>query len=95
MRLGQLKQLHSFKHQALQKQKGLLLGWGWPPTCGGSRPAGNREAILAEQLGGRGGWALIWGTSLSPQHLSCARKPEPDFLSAGGHLRGGPFPLGG
>lgn len=85
MRLGQLKQLHSSTHRALQKQKGLLLGWGWPPTCGGSRPAGNREAVLAEQLE-RVGEALIWGTSLSPQHLSCAQKPEPNFLSPGGHL---------
>lgn len=38
-----------------ETEKGLLLGWGWPPTCGGSRPAGNREAILAEQLGGGAG----------------------------------------
>lgn len=77
MRLGQLKQLHSSMHQTLQKQKGLLLGWGWPPTCGGSRPAGNKEIIFAKQLeGGRSWRALIWGASLSPQHLSRTQLPE-------------------
>ena len=83
MGVGQLEQLHSSTHQSLEKQKGLLLAWGWPPACGGSRPCWEQRGKTGQSSWGGADLGHLRPLSISavPGSPNCTNL---DFLSAAG-----------